>query len=59
MSFRTYHTNNFRDLLNNEIDDLSYKIILTSQQIDAVQQVLQDDELEFLQEVVEVVLLRL
>jgi hypothetical protein len=58
-SFGIYPPELFTDLLINEVDDLNYKIILTSERIDGVQQVSQDGGLQFLQEVVEVVLLRL
>jgi hypothetical protein len=42
MSFVTYRADSFTEMLNNKVDDLNYKRVLTSQRIDVVQQVLQD-----------------
>jgi hypothetical protein len=45
MSFNNYRADSFIDLLNKKVDDLNYKIILASQQIDSILELLKDGEI--------------
>jgi hypothetical protein len=42
MSFNNYRADSFIDLLNKRVDDLSYKIVLALEQINAIMKFLKD-----------------